>query len=123
MCCLFGIIDYNHSLSSAELNRAVNALLAGGEERGTDASGISYVRKNRVCVYKRPIAGYLLRPCIPAESRIVMGHTRMTTQGSEKININNHPFIGNANGTHFLLAHNGVIFNDTDLRLELQFPK
>ena len=45
-----------------------------------------------------------------------MGHTRMTTQGSEKQNQNNHPFLGKAGTTSFALAHNGVLHNDRELR-------
>ena len=50
-----------------------------------------------------------------------MGHTRFTTQGSEKQNHNNHPFRGNA-GTDFALAHNGVLYNDKQLRRDRYLP-
>ena len=50
-----------------------------------------------------------------------MGHTRLTTQGDQKHNQNNHPFSGNV-GTDFALAHNGTIYNDTLLREERQLP-
>ena len=54
-----------------------------------------------------------------------MGHTRMTTQGSEKQNRNNHPFYGSSGGTHFALSHNGVLYNDHALRKQfhLSLPK
>ena len=52
-----------------------------------------------------------------------MGHTRMTTQGSEKKNYNNHPFLGKAGQTLFALAHNGVLFNDFELRRTCRLPK
>ena len=51
-----------------------------------------------------------------------MGHTRFTTQGSEKQNYNNHPFRGNA-GTDFALAHNGVLYNDHELRIKEHLPQ
>lgn len=47
---------------------------------------------------------------------VVMGHTRMATQGSEKRNYNNHPFRARAGGQAFALAHNGVLSNDLHLR-------
>ncbi len=52
----------------------------------------------------------------------VMGHTRMTTQGNEKFNYNNHPFAGIAGDTAFAFAHNGVIWNDRELRKEKNLP-
>jgi glutamine phosphoribosylpyrophosphate amidotransferase len=51
-----------------------------------------------------------------------MGHTRMTTQGSEKKNRNNHPFLGYINGLGFALAHNGVINNEVTLRRTQKLP-
>lgn len=53
----------------------------------------------------------------------IMRHTRMSTQGDEKHNYNNHPFSGNAEGVSFAFAHNGVLYNDTALRKEYQLPK
>ena len=50
-----------------------------------------------------------------------MGHTRMTTQGDEKHNYNNHPFEGTA-GIPFALAHNGVLYNDLTLRKDKNLP-
>ena len=51
-----------------------------------------------------------------------MGHTRMATQGDEKMNYNNHPFPGSVGGSSFALAHNGVIHNDHTLRTEQGLP-
>lgn len=50
-----------------------------------------------------------------------MGHTRMTTQGDELHNYNNHPFLGAAE-VSFALAHNGIIHNDLTLREEKELP-
>lgn len=52
---------------------------------------------------------------------VIMGHTRMTTQGSEKDNFNNHPFYSEKLG--FALAHNGVLYNDKTLRKTEKLPK
>ena len=50
-----------------------------------------------------------------------MGHTRMTTQGDEKFNFNNHPFYGKTD-LEFALAHNGVLYNDCRLRITEHLP-
>jgi predicted glutamine amidotransferase len=51
----------------------------------------------------------------------VMGHTRMTTQGNKKQNYNNHPFAGHAD-KEFAFAHNGVLWNDKELRKDGTIP-
>ena len=74
-------------------------------------------------IYKRPLAAHRLHLRIPAEAHVVMGHTRMTTQGSAKKNYNNHPFFGCVKGKRFALAHNGVLWNDRGLRHTKHLPK
>ena len=56
------------------------------------------------------------------DPRAVIGHTRFTTQGSEKRNCNNHPFEGRCGTESFALAHNGVLYNDRELRREQHLP-
>ena len=56
------------------------------------------------------------------DTNVVMGHTRMTTQGSERFNANNHPFAGQVGDTNFALAHNGVLSNDKRLRRQHDLP-
>ena len=58
----------------------------------------------------------------PKDTTAVIGHTRFTTQGSEKHNYNNHPFEGKADSHTFALAHNGVLYNDRELRKEKSLP-
>ena len=59
---------------------------------------------------------------IPGDATCILGHTRMTTQGSEKVNHNNHPFISKVKGHEFALAHNGVLYNDIELRMTERLP-
>ena len=47
----------------------------------------------------------------------------MTTQGSEKYNHNNHPFNGRCGTETFSLAHNGVLYNDAELKTKYHLPK
>ena len=46
----------------------------------------------------------------------------MTTQGNEKFNYNNHPFYGRTD-VNFAFAHNGVLYNDKELRTEKHLPQ
>ena len=122
MCCLFGFVDYGHKLTRKQRQRLLSTLSTACEARGTDATGISYVLGGRQVIYKRPLAAHQMWYRVPAAPSIVMGHTRMATQGSELVNINNHPFPGMAGQTHFSLAHNGVLTNDKTLRKKYKLP-
>ena len=122
MCSLFGWLDYQGIVPYKIKRKLTQALANAAEERGTDAAGISYVHGNDVVIFKRPKPAHKLHFSIPEGTVAVMGHTRMTTQGDEKHNYNNHPFPGFAGDTAFAFAHNGVLWNDKELRKEKQLP-
>ncbi|WP_294754378.1 class II glutamine amidotransferase [uncultured Ruminococcus sp.] len=122
MCSLFGWLDYQGIIPHKVLRKLTQALANAAEERGTDAAGISYVHGKDVVIFKRPKPAHKLHFSIPERTVAVMGHTRMTTQGDEKHNYNNHPFPGVAGETSFAFAHNGVLWNDKELRKEKQLP-
>lgn len=123
MCCLFGFVDYAGTLSVKQKNRLIRELSIAAEARGTDATGISYNTSRGLQIYKRPLVAHRLHLRIPAEAHVVLGHTRMTTQGSAKKNYNNHPFFGHVKGEPFALAHNGVIWNDLELHRTKHLPR
>lgn len=123
MCCLYGLIDHNHTLTARQKEQIISALSAAAEARGTDATGIAYNSRGRLCIYKRPWPARAMRFRIPQDASVIMGHTRMTTQGSAKRNYNNHPFLGHTANHTFTLAHNGILFNDQELRETLELPR
>ena len=123
MCCLFGLIDSRNQFGAKEKSRILSVLATECEERGTDATGIAYCSHRHLSIYKRPIAAHRMRFRIPADSRVIMGHTRMTTQGDARKNRNNHPFLGCVENKPFALAHNGVLWNDGILRRTKHLPK
>lgn len=122
MCCLFGIHDYGHSLTQKQKNRLLSILGTACEARGTDATGIAYNAGGKLCIYKRPRPARWMRFQVPSTTDVIMGHTRMTTQGNERKNHNNHPFSGAVRDCQFALAHNGVLYNDLRLRKEYKLP-
>ena len=122
MCALFGWLDYKNKVPQKALKKLTQTLANAAEERGTDASGISYVKDSKITIFKRPKPAHKIRFNIPNDTRAVMGHTRMTTQGNEKFNYNNHPFYGHAD-IDFAFAHNGVLHNDKELRKEKNLPQ
>ena len=101
----------------------VKALGNAAEIRGTDATGIAFFHAGKLCIQKAPKPAHRMKYHIPAEVWYIMGHTRMTTQGSADQNQNNHPFPGKVKNCTFALAHNGVLHNDWDLRRMYQLPK
>lgn len=123
MCSLFGLMDYQNKLTTREKNRILNALARECEVRGTDATGIAYHFGGRLRIFKRPLPARKLRLRVPSDVNVIMGHTRMTTQGNEKFNQNNHPFPGSINGKTFALAHNGILWNDKILRQQENLPQ
>lgn len=122
MCCLFGLIDYGHTLTARQKTGILAKLSVACEARGTDAAGIAYNSGGTLHIDKHPGPARNLRISIPGDAYAVMGHTRMTTQGSAGRNYNNHPFAGRAGRTRFALAHNGVLRNDRSLRRSLSLP-
>lgn len=123
MCCLFGLFDYKRSLSAEQKTRVIRILGTAAEARGTDAAGIAYNDGGRLQIFKRPGPAHNAVFRVPAGADVVMGHTRMTTQGSAAQNRNNHPFPGETRRQPFALAHNGVLWNDKELRKRLKLPR
>ena len=121
MCGLYGFSNYSGKeiKSLAELT---NALAGYASERGRDATGIAYNKASRLVIAKEAKPASEIDFKHPDDTVALIGHTRHSTQGSEKKNYNNHPFFGRVQGLNFALAHNGVLFNDEDLKQELRLP-
>jgi len=122
MCAVFGFLDYGKKVSANTLKRLLRALSIAAESRGTDATGISYVNSGNIVTFKKANPAHKVKLYFPKGTTAVIGHTRFTTQGSEKYNYNNHPFEGTTADHTFALAHNGVLYNDKELRREKALP-
>jgi len=122
MCAITGFLNYGHKIPHHVLLHLVKALTVAAECRGTDATGISYVNNGEMVTYKKPKPAHKLKFRFPQDTTAVICHNRMTTRGSELHNYNNHPFEGYADKP-FALAHNGVIYNDTELRKQHYLPE
>ena len=123
MCAVFGYLDYKGKVSNAILKKLIRNLSIAAEVRGTDATGISYVNHGKVVTFKKAKPAHKVKLYFPKNTRAVIGHTRMTTQGSEKYNYNNHPFDGRCGTETFALAHNGVLYNDAEWKAKYHLPK
>lgn len=47
------------------------------------------ITQDKLSIYKRPCPARCMRSQMPEDAWVVLGHTRMTTQGSERKNYNN----------------------------------
>lgn len=122
MCALYGWLDCGKKLPHKLLNKLTQALANAAEERGTDAAGIAYIKNRHVTIYKRPKPAHKIKFKVPENTTAVMGHTRLATQGDKRNNYNNHPFYGKADKS-FAFAHNGVLYNDKELRKSQKLPE
>ena len=123
MCCLFGMLDLEHHFSGKQRARILRILATASEARGTDATGIAYNSGGKLHVFKRPLPAHRVRFRIPEDALVVMGHTRMSTQGDARRNYNNHPFQSRAGSQPFALAQNWVLYNDGLLRKTKKLPQ
>jgi len=122
MCAVFGFLDYANKIPYSKLLKLVRELSIAAECRGTDATGISYVRKGEIVTFKKPKPAHKVRLYFPKNTTALVGHTRMTTQGDEKFNYNNHPFEGSTSNHKFALAHNGVLYDSTYIQKNRKLP-
>lgn len=120
MCGLCGFLSYGNE--KVDVKELTNALLESSADRGTDACGIAYSAGGHITVHKVGKSAYSTTFTPPKNIKAMIGHTRHSTQGSESKNYNNHPFCGRVGKTHFALAHNGVLFNDDELRKTHNLP-
>jgi len=103
MCGIFGHI------SLSRVNREnIKKIVKYSGQRGMDSSGLIYLENS---IYKVCRANYkiekLLQEVKPYESKIVLGHSRLITNGL----LDNQPVVRN----NICVIHNGIIVNDEDV--------
>lgn len=106
-----GILGFITDKPNEENYKRVGDLLYVSSERGTDATGIAIVEGSETKVVKEDLPSdkfikkYYegLRDKV-SDANIVLGHTRLATQGHQRDNHNNHPIVG----PKHILVHNGT---------------
>ena len=122
MCGLFGFSRYGNEKFD-NLSKLTNSLAVESAVRGTDATGVAFNRMGNLTVFKDSKSAHRMTFKHTDDVTSIIGHTRHSTQGSERKNYNNHPFMGKTKNARFALAHNGVLMNDNSLRKDLKLPK
>src|SRR5688572_27306396 len=103
MCGIFGIISKN-AINKSELK----LLVKHSQQRGKDSSGLIFMKDNRyqICRADHSI-DKLLSKVKPYDSRIVLGHSRLITNGLS----DNQPVIRD----DIFVLHNGIVVNDDEI--------
>ena len=113
MCGIMGYYSFGSTLPDKDKLTNMFSLL---ESRGRDASGYAFIRDNNLVVNKAPVkSSDLIRTREWKDLKlpnIMILHTRMKTQGSEKNNQNNHPLYSKSG---MAIVHNGIIHNDKEI--------
>lgn len=103
MCGIFGIIAQN------KINKKdLKLLVKHSQQRGKDSSGLIFVQDNRYQIYRADYnINKLLNKTKPYNSPIVLGHSRLITNGLA----DNQPVIRD----DIFVLHNGIIVNDDEI--------
>lgn len=105
-------------------------LLVGNQHRGIDATGIAVAQADgSIEVYKKDDPAWkfvadekfdkFLEEYLVEDTWAVLLHTRAATQGSPRLNKNNHPLCSGKSA----VIHNGVLHNDDVLFRELKLER
>ncbi len=136
MCGIYGITFNSQSYFTPRRFRAVvKKLFILSSSRGKDASGLALMTDDRINIIKRDMdAGGLMKTAdykklmgnILNDSKLkgryipfpitLIGHSRMVTNGTENIHINNQPIVKNG----MVVIHNGIVVNQAKIWRE--FP-
>lgn len=125
MCGIWGIgVNSCSALPKDSYLKILQELYIASSRRGSDASGYAIVHDDNIEVFKdsklpKTIAKSRdfkkrIKSFLGSESnkpKIVFGHDRLATNGSEYCNTNNHP----ACTSNSICVHNGIVVNVDDL--------
>ena len=110
MCGIFGAIS-DHKIQEKELN----LLGRHAEQRGKDSSGLVWIQEEGYQAYRANFAiSSLLKRVKPYDSPLVLGHSRLITNGLN----DNQPIIRDG----ICVLHNGIIVNEPEVwgKLEVE---
>lgn len=130
MCGILGIItSENSNIKPSSIQTMTNSLFKFSESRGKEAAGLAIHNDQAIYVYKQPIpASQMIRSqkykeTIKKHTRknplIIIGHSRLVTDGLETSNTNNQPVIKN----NIVGIHNGIITNTNELFRKFSIKK
>lgn len=87
MCALFGWLDCGRNLSHRQLKKLTQELANAAEERGTDASGISYVDNGEIKIYKKPKPAHKVKFDFPEKYHCNHGAYSLNNSGQSEVQL------------------------------------
>ena len=126
MCGIFGfVLTGDAQIDRSRMLDTISTSFKLAETRGKEAAGLAVVFRDRIEVVKQAVRGtaFLKDPRTKAVLRsamdglkrmqplVLLGHTRMVTNGSPSNHANNQPAIRDG----LLCLHNGIVVNDGEL--------
>lgn len=121
MCGIFGfVLQRPDIIDQSDMQRLVKLLFTHSETRGKESSGIAVGTENEFGILKRNIRGkkfgqlpalQTLLNSLNNKPGILIGHTRMVTNGDAADVNNNQPVVRD----QLVCIHNGIIVNDIKL--------
>lgn len=111
MCGIFGYVS-----ETPLPKRVINALASHAQQRGRDSSGLMFLEGDSFRIERADFAtGKLLSKVRPWRSTVVVGHSRLITNGL----VDNQPVLRDG----VAVFHNGIIVNDAVLWESLDRPR
>lgn len=123
MCGIWLFATCDETITSKQAKQVAGKLFALSETRGKEASGIAGLNGSDIYLYKAAIPGselvktpnfekYWNKVSPDSQKKfILLGHSRLATNGSETAGDNNQPVYGK----NIVSVHNGVIVNVEEL--------
>lgn len=132
MCGIFGLIKINSKIVNNSVYKdCLKTVGIASQTRGKDSSGLSFINKNEIQIFKGPTSINKLINYSEVQSEVnnvyynvkeensysgAFGHARLVTNGSQLNQENNQPVVsGNITG-----VHNGIVANVDDVWLKHQ---
>ena len=126
MCGIFGFVLQHPGLSEQRLDSVMEKLFLLSESRGKEAAGAAILTDSRIEVYRQPLpaSSMIRRPDFRALWKrslqrylegagpvVMIGHSRLVTNGLQGVMSNNQPVVKDG----IVGIHNGIIVNDDEL--------
>jgi glucosamine--fructose-6-phosphate aminotransferase (isomerizing) len=118
MCGIFAFVPNQKApLSPQQTHHVIDSLFLLSESRGKEASGLVVVSHDIARILKHPLkASHLIRTkhyakLFQRSVSVVVGQTRLATNGHQSYNSNNQPIARNG----IIAVHNGIIVNDQQI--------
>ncbi|MBD3311253.1 MAG: hypothetical protein GF349_01995 [Candidatus Magasanikbacteria bacterium] len=125
MCGIFGaVIPKKNKFDDKELEKFTQKLFKFSESRGKEASGLARLFPKKIDVIKEPFPSSFLTKIHKfkkiisekSDSFVIMGHTRLVTNGTLEKKENNQPVVRE----DIVTVHNGIIVNEKDIWSEIK---